>query len=254
MKIAILISGRINSTNKIYENIRKNIVKSNDVDFFIICEKKTDDEVISEVCKLYHPKLIVKSDENVNIDVSTYKTMPETNRMNVMYMYLSRNYLKVYLNKYVKDTRINYDAIIHTRMDAFLDNDIDMNKLMPYVNINMLCIPNQNMDHYNGVCDLFAIGNLTTMSIYLDLYNSIYGFMEKQILLHPEILLYHHLKSSSLEIYRFVLELSRLNFNDDTITWSSFVTIPNVVNASVIDARFVRFKQNTRKPLIKLIM
>ena len=40
MKIALLISGCINSTKETYENIHKNVVKSNEVDFFIICEKK----------------------------------------------------------------------------------------------------------------------------------------------------------------------------------------------------------------------
>jgi hypothetical protein len=254
MKIALLMSGRINSAKETYENIHKNVVKSNDVDFFIICEKKTETETMRKVDELYRPKVFFKSDENVVMDVSKYKTMPATNRMNVMYMYLSRHYLKYYLNKYINDTGTHYDVIISSRMDIFLNNDVDINKLMPYVNKDILCIPNQSMDHKYGICDLFAIGNLNTISLYLDLYNSIYKYMEMNVILHPEILLCHHLKSTYMEIYRFIIDFLRITCNDDAIVLTSFAKVPNAVDYNIMDPRFVRYKQTARKSTIKLIM
>lgn len=253
MKMAILIYGRINTSLESYQNMLSHIVQGHDADFFIVCEKNTDDDVMRGVYKLYNPKVMFKSDENVKIDITKYKSFPETNRMNTMYMFLSQLKLKQIVNEYIRNTGTNYNMLITTRMDMILNDLINLGKLMPYVNKGILSIPNQDMDHRGGICGCFAIGDLNAISIYLSVYNSIYNLLESDVILHPEFLIACHLKSSYIEVYRFIMKCSRIVFKDDAISFAEFSKVM-LESKDMMDPRFVRFRQATKKPSIKLII
>jgi hypothetical protein len=111
----------------------------------------------------------------------------------------------------------------------------------------------------NDIGRKLANPDLNAISIYLSVYNSIYNLLESDVILHPEFLIAYHLKSSYIEVCRFIMKCSRIVFKDDAISFAEFSKVmleSNVMLESkdMMDPRFVRFRQATKKPSIKLII
>jgi len=204
MKIAILFSGRINDNLEQYENIMKNLVMNNDVDFFISYPINTNKDIIQNVVNLYNPKKIIENDE-IYFNINKYEKKYETIAHNVMCMYLSRKKLNDAFKTYVEENNINYDIVIATRIDLIFEKNIELNELIENIEKNELCIPNPKKD-WGGINDQFAIGNFYTVTEYLNVYNSLFELLESGIILHPETLLLEYLNRIKIKVVRFELE------------------------------------------------
>lgn len=205
MKIAILLSGRINNNAEQYENIIASLVQNHDVDFFISYPKNTDKSLVRWASSAYKPKVLFENPEDY-YDVKNYIKYPETNPHNVMSMFLSRAYLYREFKKYCNQTDEKYNCIISTRMDLFYSNPIDYNAIIANLTeSNIICIP-LNEDHRNGINDQFCVGNMESIEKYINVYYSIKYFLETGIPLHPETLLRVYLQYIQMKIYRINYE------------------------------------------------
>ena len=206
MKVAILLSGRINNNNNTYSNIINSIsnVSPNDIDFFISYQKNTKKGIVDNVTTMYKPKKIIENNEEC-FPVSHYKKAPETTSISVMCMYLSRLHLRDIFNEYVKTTNTKYDFVISSRMDIWLDGKLNSDTLLSHIKNNELCIPNPKFD-YSGMNDQYAVGNLKTITQYLSVYDSLRDILDSGVLLHPETLLLEYLNRIAMPIHRFEME------------------------------------------------
>jgi hypothetical protein len=201
MKLAILFTGRINDNKDQYENIMKNLVNNQEVDFFISYPKDTNKDMVQKVSQLYNPKIIIENNEEY-FNVDKYKKRPETNKHNVLSMYLSRLNIKNAFNDYVRTTNIHYDVIISTRIDLRFKCEINLIDSLKHIQNNELCIPNPVFD-YLGINDQFAMGNSNTIDTYLNAYNSLFELLESGVILHPETLLINYLRNNNMTFHRF---------------------------------------------------
>jgi hypothetical protein len=213
MKIAILFSGRVDTTIEQYNNIMNHLVgQSNDVDFFI-SHSKTDEKNIKDFVNLYKPKKIMESDE-LYFDCSKYKSLSEKAKHHTMCMYLNRKKVCNLLKEYMNENDIHYDIIISGRCDLVFGNNLDINSLMSHIHNNELCIPNPQCD-YTGINDQIAIGNYETITTYLQIYDSLFNILESDSLLfHAEQLLAQYLKLENAKIYRFNLNYFIKRYHD----------------------------------------
>lgn len=217
MRLAILISGRINGDKKYHDSIMyllKNI-NYDSIDFYISYEKNTDDETVSSVIQLYNPKQIVRSDENIyqfqltnhdNICINdkSYHKRSETNPHNLMCMHYNRfNLYQMLLNH-------NYDLVISTRMDFIYDETLSID-YEDIINNDYLYIPKTEAD-FGGINDQFAVGKLNSILLYSNLYSNLLNLLDSGVTFHPETLLMHHIKSSNIKIKRFSLQYHAIRF------------------------------------------
>lgn len=200
MKIAILLTGRINDSCEIYKNIMENIVQDNEVDFFVSHIKNPNPIILKKFTDIYKPKIIIESDE-IYPNVDKYIKRSETNKHNVMCMYLNRQLVFSHFNNYVTSNNIKYDIVMSLRCDLWFNNKIDLLSLNNDVKNNFLCIPS-DFDYVNGINDQCAFGNIETINIYMNLFNSVINILDRDIILHPETLLKVYLDESKVNIKR----------------------------------------------------
>lgn len=200
MKIAILITGRINESSEIYKNIMENIVQGNEVDFFVSHVKNPNPIILKNFTDIYNPKIIIENNE-VYPNVDKYIKRGETNNHNVMCMHLNRELVFTHFNNYVISNNINYDIVISLRCDLWFNNKIDLQSLMNDVQNNFLCIPS-GCDFVGGINDQCAFGNIETINIYMNLFSHVINILDRGIILHPETLLKVYLDESKVNIKR----------------------------------------------------
>ena len=200
MKFAILFSGRIHYFKKCYELIQNHIVKDNEVDFFLSHTKNTDENELTNFIDLYKPKKVCKSDE-IYPNVDHYPTVPATNKHNIMCMFLNR--LKVFqiFEDYCNETNSTYDVVFSCRLDAIVLSDLPIPLYIENIQNGDLFIPSGN--DFFGINDRFAFSNFNTMKIYMYCYHSLIDLFEEGVLVHPEIVLNHYLRSKNIKIQRF---------------------------------------------------
>jgi hypothetical protein len=200
MKIALLISGRINTDKNQYENFKKNFLDNNDVDIFVSYPYKYK-IILDEFIKLYKPKKIVESDEQY-IDVSSYPLYFQSNRHNVMCMFLNRKKVLEAFNEYVLETKATYDCYISMRCDLIFNAQIDFNKCINQINQpnnDIIVAPNTG-NQYGGVDDRFAIGTYNSICKYLNVYDNIIKLVNSGIVIHPEMLTLKNLELQDIKL------------------------------------------------------
>jgi hypothetical protein len=217
MKIAILFSGRITADKTQYENIMNTIVTTNEVDFFICYQKKTNPEVVEKVISLYQPKKIRENDEQyfpVDKYPAPWESVPHKNR--IMSMYKARYLLRKLFQEYIEETNTNYDMLMSTRMDLFYDDKEMIGEyLLPQIQDNRIYIPKKY--DYRGINDQIAIGNQTTILNYLNVYESIYELLDSGVLVNPEIILLSYLQYKKQIIIRHSANYHIIRTFSDTV-------------------------------------
>lgn len=103
----------------------------------------------------------------------------------------------------------NYDVVIRSRSDiVFGTQYIPFN--LSSIDNNTIYIPqgNDGGDLSNGLslCDWFAFGKKEEMRKYCMIYYMVGKYMKLGIPLHPEIMLYTHLRNMGLTVVRFPLQ------------------------------------------------
>lgn len=198
MKIALLISGRVNCNPEQHQNFLTNFVQNHQVDLFVSHNKTDKTHIIEKFIQLYHPIRIVENNE-ICIDVRQYNVRPEyeivknTNKIyNILYMYQSRlNVLNIF-EEYVKNTHEKYDIIISSRNDLWFYEKINFEEIKTYTDNHYICIPNPENDHC-GLNDHIAFSDNKSIIVYLKLYESFFALLDSGVLLHPESLLNQYL-------------------------------------------------------------
>ena len=168
MKIAILLSGRLTSYDKHYQNIMDNLVQDNEVDFYAaLSEEPINKTLIDGFLKLYNPVAWKYSDKPL-LDIEWDKVKSGKNlapiKKNVMYMWRNRQELKGLLTG-------DYDWVISTRLDIFYKNSLEYSHLEE----DKINIP----------------------------YGSDY---DERRTIEPETLMKYHLKNKSIDVKRCLLD------------------------------------------------
>jgi hypothetical protein len=157
MKIAILYAGRIESYDEYYSNLKKYILKENDVDFFLYHNKILNED-LSGFIELYKPKIVI--DEYINEDLPIVPA-----HYNGMSMFYSRYYLFKKFKDYCSENIIHYDAVMVYRLDLLALHDICFEHLT--YDDNTIYLP--NLRHSQGLNDFMAIGNMNSIEKYCHL-------------------------------------------------------------------------------------
>jgi hypothetical protein len=129
------------------------------------------------------------------------RTRPEVIASNTLSMHLGR---KLLLDKLVK-IKVQIDTsetiYIYLRTDICLTRALNLNDFVNDILMyDSLYIPSGGC-WANGWNDQFAIGKYNAISNYLNMYDSIIRYYEKdRIMFHPETLLKHHLKSNHIQV------------------------------------------------------
>ena len=194
MKIAILLSGRLTSYDKHYQNIIDNLVQENDVDFYAgISEEPINKKLLDGFLKLYKPIAWKYSDKPLlDIDFSKVKSGKNLApiKKNVMYMWRNRDAVKELLQN-------DYDWIISTRIDIFYKNKLDYTDL----DSNAINIPFGS--DYAGYQDKIAIAKKPIILQYLDVYHNLKKYLvDEKRTIEPETLIKYHLKNKSINVKR----------------------------------------------------
>lgn len=201
MKIALLISGRLNMNPILYKNTCS-FFAPHFFDLFVSHSSGYSPEQISEFNALYNPKRIRESDEKC-IDISEYPKRPETYSHRMMCMYLNRKYVFEVFEKYIEETQETYDIVISTRLDVFYDSPIYLDSFQ-FDTSTTVYIPEQY--DYGGINDQLAIGKFDGMKIYMNVYDNIEYLLKLGVTVHPETILLHHLNIYQIQIQRFPLK------------------------------------------------
>lgn len=133
--------------------------------------------------------------------ISFERTRAEVIASNTLSMYLGR---KLLLNR-LGDINAQIDTgetiYIYLRADSCLTKILNLNNLIDDIlTNNSFYIPSGGC-WVNGWNDQFAIGKYHAMNCYLDIYDSIVHYYEKdRVIFHPETLLKHHLKCNQIHV------------------------------------------------------
>jgi len=201
-KIAILLSGRLTSYDKHYQNIMDNLVQGNDVDFYAgISTEPINEKLLDGFLKMYKPKKWKYSDKPL-LDIEWDKVKANKQmtpiKKNPMYMWRNRDNVRELL----KDSKVKYDWVISTRADLFYKEKLDYNDL----EADKINIP--RLADYGGYQDKIAIAKKPRMLEYLDLYDNMKSYLiDKKRAVNPEPLLKYHIdKGKNIPVHRISLK------------------------------------------------
>ena len=198
MRVAILLSGRLTSYDKHYQNIIDTFGDDNVIDFYAgISEESVNETLLDGFLKMYKPVAWKYSDKPL-LDIEWDKVKSGKNlapiKKNVMYMWRNRDNVKSLLKG-------DYDWIISTRTDVFYKNKLDYNDLDDsYVNI-------PKGSDFGGYQDKIAIAKKPLMLEYLDVYDNLKKYVvDDKRTIEPETLIKYHLKYKSINVKRMTLD------------------------------------------------
>lgn len=206
-RIAILLSGRINSFPRQYQNFKETFLHTGyDVDLFVSHPPGYSSSYIQSFIELYRPVKIKESDERI-IDVSGYKKNPYTIIKNMMCMFLNRKYLYEMLTNYILENNIEYECIISSRCDLWSHDtkwlSLSIDEVIRSVKNDVILIPTE-ADHGGGINDQLCIMNLKNAGIYMNIYDNTLNLLNnKHVIVHPETLLREHLHYNGVNVQRF---------------------------------------------------
>jgi hypothetical protein len=190
MKIAVCITGKIRSWNRVKENIIQNIFKDN-TDVFFVCDEdlsisNIDHEITKELQSFYDESNLQLFNSRRNDATSV------ENCINMFYKIMKCNQLKKqHENKY----NFKYDIVVRLRTDTIFKNSVTFSE-----DKDKIFIPN-NCD-WGGVCDQFAYGSSDLMDKFCDIFPNIKNYFDEGCIFHPETLLQYHCNKLGLNIIR----------------------------------------------------
>jgi hypothetical protein len=202
MKIAILISGRLTSYDKHYQNIMDNLVQGNDVDFYAgISTEPINPKLLDGFLKMYKPVAWKYSDKPLlDIEWDKVKANKEMTPIikNPMMLWRNRDNVRSLFMK----SKVNYDWVISTRVDVFYKEKLNYNDL----EADKINIP--RLADFGGYQDKIAIAKKPLMLEYLDLYDNMKSYLiDKKRAVNPEPLLKYHIdKGKNIPVHRMSLK------------------------------------------------
>jgi hypothetical protein len=207
MKVAVLLSGQFRNSYEQCETIKKNLIDLYNADVFIYYTHNGELDIKEkDLINLYNPIHIEfeKYPNKINELIHSVKEFPkadESNTTSIFYMWygiMKANELKI---KYENDNSFKYDLVVRCRFDTHILNPVKLKNIN-----NSIFIP-IGSDHRGGCNDLFAYGKSDTMNYYTSLFNNLVDYIKDGELIHPEILLKHHLDRLEFVLIRTSISL-----------------------------------------------
>ena len=208
-RIAILISGRLTSYDKHYQNIIDTFGDGYVIDFYAgISEEPINKKLLDGFLKLYKPKKWAYSNKPL-LDIEWDKVKANKEMMNYkknpMFMWRNRDNVRSLLQSNSRGRaalKIKYDWVISTRADVFYKEKLNYNDLDP----DAINIP--RLADYGGYQDKIAIAKEPLMLEYLDLYDNMKTYLiDKKRAVNPEPLLKYHIdKGKNIPVHRIDLK------------------------------------------------
>tara|TARA_R110000824_G_scaffold33410_8_gene106977 strand:+ start:2994 stop:3647 length:654 start_codon:yes stop_codon:yes gene_type:complete len=185
MKVAVLLSGHAREWRSCWNSLNQNLIEPNNADVFIHSYESDDSKELVEI--LRPKKFVFEKQNEVEVNESLYNiNMPDNLK------YIINPISSVYMFRKIKLCfdllEENYDAVIKTRFDCKYTEILNVKEL----DIDSYTIPTGG-DYENGIFDMFCVSSYDNMKHYCGLYENIVSYLHKEIPLHSEILLKHHL-------------------------------------------------------------
>jgi len=219
--IALYISGRSTCFNENLIYQLKNYLDKNketEIHIFASLNEEPNTEHSKKFEEIIKPKKVIYEKFIAPEYILNHKNKHwYTKPYNCASMYY--NNLKAFelIEEYSKELGIKYDMVIKYRTDIVrIENDLPI----PEEDIKENSI--YTLFDYNwhgGLNDQIGVGSFNTMKLYSDLYNRLKEYLiEDDIMLHPEILLRHHLTKNgvnliNLENWKYIINDKRYNYN-----------------------------------------
>lgn len=192
MKIALCISGLLRTFEKNFPNLNEFLLNKYHTDIFVHTWSEIDRGIVvsdfeNKVCKTYNPKRYLIENP---IDFLESEKMLDLNNANynvngVLSMFYS---IKKSIELIGDD---DYDLVIRFRGDCLLKSDWEL--LSPSSGITIPVYGN-----FAGYNDQIAYGNKENMKHYSMCFDKIPSYCEDNVEFCPEILLKHHLGSTTI--------------------------------------------------------
>lgn len=226
MRAALILSGQFRDAKKSYDSIKKFILDPYQPDVFISSwlnpnrivpsawfgNTPNDDCDVSDIIRMYSPKSLIMetfddSDESFysqqsRLLDSCLNPGTETKTLNVFSMWYKKhgaNQLKI---KWERQNRFKYDVVILSRFDLVFLEDPMLEILPP----GKIKIP-QGFDWCDGIGDLFAFGDSSTMDEYFKIFEKMsYYRLQEGVSPTPELINKHHIEQSNLDLERWILK------------------------------------------------
>lgn len=192
MKIAFLLSGQPRMVDEAYSGILSNFLEPYTPDVFIHTWVNPEDygkpqsnswgngsflysdDIIGNIYNKYSP-IKCKIENQINFTLHPNHIYP-VQHFNMVSMLYSMNEVNELKKQYEEENNFKYDCVIRHRFDLnlYLDQPIDLSTL----DLNKFIYCLNDCGHYNGVNDIFAVGNSQNMDIFNSSYKNVNEFAE----------------------------------------------------------------------------
>ena len=213
MKIALLISGRIQGYLDAYNSINKYIIqKYNPVIF------SSNDELCNDFVQKYNISLENLHIGSIGISETgeyspMYKVGPPTEMIyRTVNMYYHNKKVYELMSNFMLNNSMVFDIVIKIRPDMIINSEFTLPKNIgqnPSISAiylhNSIGYPYILKDMINQCPDIYAIGSVQTMSVYCNLYDNLYKLYKNYgyNMICPEVLLYNWLTLNNIAINYF---------------------------------------------------
>ena len=192
MKIAFLLSGQPRMVDKAYDKILSTFLLPHNPDVFVHTWVNPEDynksignswgngsfsysdDIVGNIYNKYFP-VKYKIENQINFTLHPNHIYP-TQHFNMVSMLYSMNEVNELKKQYEEENNFKYDCVIRYRFDLnlSLDQPIDLSTLD--LDKSIYCL--NHCVHYNGINDLFAIGNSQNMDVFNSSYKNVNEFAE----------------------------------------------------------------------------
>ena len=194
-------SGRISAYEHCINNILELKNKYNILFFCALnCDELTDYERnFISLCAMSDEQYVYKKIKPEEWVYQLNCGYHNVNRDNVYSHFYNNKKCIELIEKYEETHNIKFDCIIKYRADICSTVSLDLDK---YIESNVLYMPDTAI--YFGMNDQIGYGNCEIMKIYSRVFENILHLcLHKQVIYHPESILYAHIKENNINIKTF---------------------------------------------------
>jgi hypothetical protein len=203
-RIAVLVSGRVENFAETRDNFLRNIVQDSRADVFVSHSPEIEED-LAAFAALYRP-VVLRNDDIAYPDVSKYVKRHETNKHNVMCMFINRKRAFSDFAQYQEAHGIAYDLVISCRLDMEAREALDYSVFSDRGD-SVVYIPSPKTDRdYGGINDQMAVGSPAAMLRYMLTYDDLFAILDSGATFHPETLLKKYLDLHRVDCRRFAFD------------------------------------------------
>ena len=198
MKIAVILSGRINKWSDCIDVLKKNFMNIYDTDVFLSLDLESETQDIRDFKAQFNVVNSYYEKYTKYLKDIPFKSEETSERKSLSMFYHNFKAMEMIL-EHIKTTNTIYDVVVKFRADILSE---DLFLIQFNVMPNTYYFPHGWC--YRGINDQIAYGDIQSMTYYCSLYHYIikYVYVDKQIF-NPEFLLMYHINLVNANIIRF---------------------------------------------------